>query len=285
MKFAQIKKNGNIHLCVYENGFLYDLTQQNSPDMPHSLEELLSSGEELIAKTANIDYLSAPSYKETDVEYAPAAPQKGKLICIGVNYKAHVNECSEKYPTTPVLFSKYPNTHNAHNHPVYLPRISQKVDYEAELVIIIGKGGKNIPYEKALSHVFGYTCGNDFSARDLQFASTQWLAGKTLDGFAPTGPVIVTADSLNPSSLSIELKLNGELRQSSDTKCMIFDCAEIIHYISEIMTLDAGDIIFTGTPSGVILGMPDDKKKWLADGDITEVTIEGIGTLRNTVKG
>ena len=158
------------------------------------------------------------------------------------------------------------------------------MDYEAELVIIIGKEASKVTKEEALSYVFGYTVGNDLSARDLQSRSSQWLLGKTCDNFAPIGPYITTAGEIDPNNLNIGCKVNGVVRQAANTKDMIFDCATIISYISESMTLKPGDIIFTGTPGGVILGYPKERQQWLKAGDEIEVSIQHIGTLANRLK-
>ena len=183
-----------------------------------------------------------------------------------------------------VLFSKFNNALSAHKQEIDLPKNAEHFDYEAELIIVIGKEASNISKEDALSYVFGYTVGNDLSARDLQFRSGQWLLGKTCDQFAPTGPYLVTADELDPTNLDIELKVNGEVKQSANTRDMIFDCATIVSYLSQHMTLKPGDIIFSGTPDGVILGYPEEQRVWLKSGDEVQVTIENIGTLTNILK-
>ena len=152
------------------------------------------------------------------------------------------------------------------------------------MIIVIGKEAANVSKDEALSYVFGYTVGNDLSARDLQFRSGQWLLGKTCDEFGPIGPYLVTADELNSSNLDIECKVNGVVRQSANTSNMIFDCATIVSYLSEHMTLKPGDIIFSGTPEGVVIGYPEDQQDWLKSGDIVEVSIENIGTLVNVLK-
>jgi 2-keto-4-pentenoate hydratase/2-oxohepta-3-ene-1,7-dioic acid hydratase in catechol pathway len=149
---------------------------------------------------------------------------------------------------------------------------------------VIGRRGKGIAREDALSHVFGYTCGNDLSARDLQFLTSQWLIGKTADGFAPAGPHIRQLDGVDPDNLRILLRLNGETRQQASTADMIFDCAALISYISRTITLMPGDLIFTGTPEGVIQGYPEGERRWLKDGDVVEVEIEGLPPLRNTLR-
>ena len=206
-----------------------------------------------------------------------------KIICVGLNYVDHAKESNMDIPTYPVLFSKFNNALAAHNQTISLPKDAQKFDYEAELVIVIGKEASKISKEEALSYVFGYTVGNDFSARDLQFRSGQWLLGKSCDDFAPIGPVLVTSDELDPQNLDIKCTVNGELRQSANTRDMIFDCATIISYVSQFMTLKPGDIIFSGTPDGVILGNPEEKQQWLKSGDEVCITIENIGDLVNVL--
>ena len=186
-------------------------------------------------------------------------------------------------PTSPIIFSKFNNALAAHNQKIPLPKNAEKIDYEAELVIVMGKEAVNVSKEDALSYVFGYTVGNDLSARDLQFRTSQWLLGKSCDSFAPIGPYLVTADELDPNSLDISCKVNGSLRQSANTKDMIFDCATIISDLSQHMTLKPGDIIFSGTPDGVILGYPEEKQEWLKSTDIVEISIENIGTLVNVL--
>ena len=166
---------------------------------------------------------------------------------------------------------------------IRLPKNAEKFDYEVEMVIVIGKEAKNVSKDEALSYVFGYTVGNDLSARDLQFRS-EWLLGKTCDHFGPIGPYLVTADELDPTNLNIQCSVNGEVRQSANTRDMIFDCATLVSYLSEHMTLKPGDIIFSGTPEGVILGYPEDQQVWLKSGDEVQVSVENIGTLVNVLK-
>lgn len=218
---------------------------------------------------------------EAEARFLPVVTRPGKVLCVGINYRKHIEETGDKLPAEPVLFSKFATALSAHGEPVLLPECAHRVDYEAELVIVMGRGGKNLTREQAQAAVFGYTCGNDLSARDLQFVSGQWLLGKTPDGFAPVGPFVATADDFSPEGRQVKSYVNGELRQCGNTSQMIFDCAEIVRYISRTMTLEAGDLIFTGTPDGVILGYPPEKQVWLQPGDLVEVEIEGIGRLSN----
>ncbi len=160
----------------------------------------------------------------------------------------------------------------------------ERLDYEAELVMVIGRRAHHVSADEAMDYVFGCTCGNDLSARDWQNRSSQWLAGKTPDGFAPVGPWIATTDSMHEiQDLEIACAVNGQLRQYASTGDMIFGCAEIVSYVSSIMTIEPGDLIFTGTPDGVILGLPEEQRQWLKPGDVLEVSIENIGTLRTVI--
>jgi 2-keto-4-pentenoate hydratase/2-oxohepta-3-ene-1,7-dioic acid hydratase in catechol pathway len=182
----------------------------------------------------------------------------------------------------PILFNKFNTSLNSHQGTVRVSAIpATNYDYEAELVIVMGKRASNVSEAEALSYVLGYATGNDFTARDLQSRSSQWMIGKACDGFAPIGPYVVTADLVgDPNNLKIECRVNGEVRQSSNTNDMVFNCAQIISYASKLMTLEPGDLIFTGTPEGVISGYPKDKQVWLKAGDKLSTTIEKLGELR-----
>ena len=182
-------------------------------------------------------------------------------------------------------FSKYNVALNAHGGTIELPvGIARKFDYEVELVIVMGKLARNVPEAEALSYVAGYATGNDFTARDLQLETGgQWLLGKTPDGFAPLGPYLVTADQIDPDRLAIECRVNGETRQSSNTSDLIFGCRQVIAYISQTFTLRPGDVIYTGTPEGVILGKPPGQQVWLKPGDAIACSVEQLGELRFTL--
>jgi 2-keto-4-pentenoate hydratase/2-oxohepta-3-ene-1,7-dioic acid hydratase in catechol pathway len=218
---------------------------------------------------------------EQSIVYGPVVARPEKIVCVGLNYRRHAKEVNLPIPQQPVLFSKYNNALVGHKNDIRLPvEVAHKFDYETELVIVIGKTAKKVRESDALSYVAGYCVGNDFSARDLQFdTGGQWLAGKTLDQFAPLGPYLVTADQINPGKLKIECRVNGEIRQSSNTDDFIFPSAQIVSYISGLITLRPGDIIFTGTPEGVILGYPKDKQVWLKPGDQVACSIEKLGEL------
>jgi 2-keto-4-pentenoate hydratase/2-oxohepta-3-ene-1,7-dioic acid hydratase in catechol pathway len=212
-------------------------------------------------------------------------PCPGKVICIGLNYRDHARESNAPIPGEPIVFSKFSSAVIGPGEPIVLPRVSGKVDYEAELVAVIGRRGKNIPVAEAASYVVGYMNGNDVSARDWQLekAGKQWLLGKTPDSFAPIGPWLVTADEVaDPRKLAVRLRLNGETMQDSTTAELIFGVDELVAHVSQLVTLEAGDLLFTGTPPGV--GMARKPPVFLKAGDVVEVEIAGLGTLRNPVR-
>ncbi len=213
---------------------------------------------------------------------APVVPSPGKIICIGLNYRQHAIESGMDIPQLPVLFSKYPNSISAHGQDVPMSLDWQQVDYESELGVVIGKTAKHVSVDNALDYVLGYCNCNDLSERALQFVSGQWMIGKTLDGFLPVGPYLVTTDDIpDPQQLRIRGWMNGELRQDSHTSDMVFSVAESIAYISKYMTLNPGDLISTGTPEGVIFGYPPEKQAWMKPGDEYTVEIDSLGRLSN----
>lgn len=204
----------------------------------------------------------------------------GKIICVGLNYRPHIEESKMQVPDFPVLFNKFRSSLIGPGKTVTLPEGAKKIDYEAEMVVVMGRTCRNVSEDQALDFVLGYTNGNDLSARDLQFRTSQWLLGKALDGFAPIGPEIVTGEEIpDPDNLDIRCLVNGEERQHDNTRNMIFSTRFLISYLSRYMTLEPGDLIFTGTPQGVILGMPEAEQIWLKAGDKIAVEIEGLGSL------
>ncbi|WP_318615726.1 fumarylacetoacetate hydrolase family protein [Sporosarcina sp. YIM B06819] len=217
-----------------------------------------------------------------EITWGPAVTKPHKIICVGLNYRRHADETKAPYPEVPILFNKFDNTLTGHNSEIEIPKMTEELDYEVELGIVIGKKAKYVTQEDALDHVFGYCAVNDLSARDLQMRTQQWLLGKTCDKFSPVGPYLVTADEIdNPNDLSLKTYVNGDLRQNSNTSDMIFSCAEIVSYISDYMTLEPGDLILTGTPEGVVLGLPREQRVYIQPGDIVTVEIEKLGTLTN----
>ncbi len=212
------------------------------------------------------------------VRLHPPVPRPGKIMAIGLNYADHIRETSAKTPERQVWFCKQPTSANGPFDPICLPKVSSQVDYEAELVVVIGKGGRYIRREDAPAAVFGYCVGNDVSVRDWQRATPQWVLGKSFDGHAPFGPWITTADELgDPHNLGIRSFVNGEKRQDSNTREFVFDVWDQIAHVSQVMTLEPGDLIFTGTPGGV--GMAMSPPRYLADGDRVRIEIDRLGAL------
>lgn len=221
---------------------------------------------------------------EQAAKFGPCVTDPEKIVCIGLNYKAHIEEANAKLPPVPILFNKFNSSLNSHGGEIAVSKERcNAFDYEAELVVVIGKTARNVSEEAALDYVFGYCVGNDFTARDMQFVTGQWMVGKTGDGWGPIGPWLVSADQVDPNNLNIQCRVNGEVRQSSNTSRMIFDCKKLVSYISQYMTLKPGDIIFTGTPDGVIVGKPKEKQVWLKAGDKITTSIDKLGDLEFTL--
>lgn len=283
MKLTQIRRDESVILGIVTEKGIVDVPAEalrKGITAPRTMMEAIAAGENGLAV---LKELASEAVCYTDAPAAPVVTGCDKILCIGLNYRRHAKECNLPLPPAPVLFNKFSNALAADGDVIRLDPGYREYDYEAELVAVIGKPARNVSEEDALDYVFGYTCGNDLSTRDLQFArSNQWLLSKTFDGFAPIGPCLVTADELNPNDLRISSVVNGEKRQDSTTADMIFSTAQIIADLSRHFTLQTGDLIFTGTPQGVMHGYPADLKNWLKPGDRVEVTIEGIGTLHNT---
>lgn len=257
---------------------------------PVTIDEVLAGADcaplrTLIGKALDTKRGSEVLVPESRAKWGPAVPHPGKIICVGLNYRRHAQETGNPIPPVPILFNKYNNTLVGHRGRIALPtKVSSQFDYEVELVLVIGRKARDVPEEKALSYVFGYANGNDFSARDLMRVTSQLMLGKTCDGFAPLGPWLVSADQIpDPQNLGIATYVNGERRQNSNTSDMIFNCAQIVSYCSRHFTLEPGDIIYTGTPEGVILGYPQDKRVWLKAGDKVVTEVERCGTLEVTL--
>jgi 2-keto-4-pentenoate hydratase/2-oxohepta-3-ene-1,7-dioic acid hydratase in catechol pathway len=264
------------------------IRMENVPDSVHGAinggTESLRVLEALVQQVLALapDERSGLIRDESALALGPCVTNPGKIICVGLNYRKHAEETNAPIPQFPILFNKFSNTLAGHMEDIPIPRVSHKVDYEAELVIVIGKRAKYVDKQDALSHVFGYCNVNDLSARDLQLRTHQWMIGKCCDKFSPLGPYLVTADEVgDPNDLAITCTVNGEVRQSSHTSDMIFRCDEIVSYISQHMTLEPGDIILTGTPEGVVLGYPEEKQIYLKPGDTVSIEIEKLGRLTN----
>ena len=285
MRLASIQTPNGIRAAVPVGDSYVDLHATDS-GLPKCVKNLLAASPAVRAAAAEAAKSpKAVKYAANAVKLLAPIPDPGKILCIGLNYRDHAIEGGKAIPTEPVVFGKFNNTVIAQGDAIVLPKVASKVDYEAELVIVIGKTGKHIPKDdSAFAYVGGYTCGHDVSARDWQFRGEekQWIIGKTFDTFAPTGPLLVTADELtDPHKLQIQLRLNGTTLQNSNTKEFIFGVPHLLWFLSQVITLEPGDLIFTGTPPGV--GIARKPPILLKAGDIAEVEIEHIGILRNPV--
>ncbi len=270
MKLCNVLCSDGPHLGVLTYGGIADMTRSGRS---RTLDDVIRSGV-LPSPSGN-----EPVIAENDAVFANICTPE-KIPCVGLNYKKHAEETGGKAPDAPVIFSKFNNALSPAGNPVPLPAWLRCFDYEAELVVVIGRTAWNVPEKSAKDYVFGYTCGNDISVRDAQFISNQWLIGKTLPGFAPAGPYIVTADEFDPDKPhQITCRRGSEVVQRDDITDMIFSVSEIVSYLSRYCRLEPGDLIFTGTPSGVILGKREVQRDWLKPGETLSVTIEGIGTL------
>jgi 2-keto-4-pentenoate hydratase/2-oxohepta-3-ene-1,7-dioic acid hydratase in catechol pathway len=296
MKLASILHEGRASVCLVDpDRSLYWPLADAVPGLPGRLDTDMVAA---IAHFAGGHGIAAPAVAGHSLDGAkllpPIAQPPHNVMCVGKNYHAHAHEftksgfdagatVSDAVPQRPIIFTKAAGAISGPADDILLwPGLDQAVDYEAELVVVIGKSGRFIPRERALAHVFGYTIMNDVTARDLQQAHKQWFLGKAIDGFGPTGPWIVTADELDAGRLHIACRVNGETRQDANTADLIFDIPTLIETISRSVTLVPGDMIATGTPEGVGIGF--DPPRFLRHGDVVEVEIAGIGTIRNTVR-
>lgn len=291
MKLVAFKSNGKVKLGVKVKRGIIDieeaLTLKKEDLIPTDIMEVIASidAKERLEAYVNqlVDNQEISFLNEESLSWAPCVTQPSKIICVGLNYKKHAEEVKLPHPEVPILFNKFPNALAGHKEEIKIPPVTNRVDYEVELGIVIGKEAKNVSKEEALDYVFGYCTTNDLSARDLQKQTGQWMIGKTSDGFAPIGPYLVTKDEIeNPNQLELKTMVNGEVRQQSNTEDMIFSCEELISYISKHMTLHPGDLILTGTPEGVIIGMPKEERVYLKEGDEVTVEVEQLGSLTNT---
>lgn len=297
MKLATLIEQGDYRLGVKTDAGIFHVQaalQAVKPEggsvLPTSVQEVIAGGREAVAALEAFmkqvgEQAETPSVywrDEASLVFGPCVTHPNKIICVGLNYRRHAEETNAPIPASPILFNKFNNALAGHGEEIALPAATEQADYEAELAIVIGKTAKNVSEPEARAHMFGYCCANDLSARDLQMRTSQWLLGKSCDKFAPLGPYLVTADEVgNPNRLDIRCTVNGEMRQHSNTSDLIFDCDEIVSYISRHMTLVPGDIILTGTPEGVVLGYPEDKRQYLRAGDVVTIEIEKLGTLTN----
>jgi acylpyruvate hydrolase len=290
MRIVTFRADGSPWRAGFEHGGMITELQtlpslRSNPSL--SVKQLLALGADAVSTalteaedviTARGDGVSALD----EAELGPPILDPDKILCIGLNYREHAAESGLEVPEAPTVFAKFRNSLIGHGAPILLPRISQEVDYEGELAVVIGSRCKDIDEEHALEQIAGYTVFNDVSARDVQMQTSQWTAGKALDSFAPIGPGIVPSSLIDdPQTLTVTTRVNNEVRQHESTSMMIFSVAKTIAFISSVMTLEPGDIIATGTPAGV--GFKRDPPIYLIEGDIVEVEVEDVGLLQNPV--
>lgn len=284
MRLATIQTPAGPRAAVRKGDSYIDLHATNAA-LPVSVRGLLDAGDEALrVAAAAANRSDAVTYPARGAKLLPPVPNPAKIVCVGLNYRDHAAESGVPIPKDPVLFSKYATALIGPEESIVLPAVSQEVDYEAELVIVIGKKGRHLTKENAAACIAGYTIGHDVSARDWQLKKDgkQWMVGKTFDTFAPLGPELVTADEVgDPHALSIKLRLNGQTMQDSNTRQMIFSTAEVVAYLSQVFTLEPGDLVYTGTPPGV--GAARKPPVFLKGGDVVEIEIDKLGVLRNPV--
>jgi 2-keto-4-pentenoate hydratase/2-oxohepta-3-ene-1,7-dioic acid hydratase in catechol pathway len=261
--------------ALTEGGDIADLT---AAGLPATMIELLATnGIERARSTA----ATAPVVAAADAQLEAPIPRPGKVLAIGLNYRDHAKESGQPIPQRPIVFAKANTCIVGPGHPIYMPRVSRAVDWEAELCFVIGKTARYVKAADAAAYIAGYTIGNDVSVRDWQFHSPTWMMGKSFDTHGPLGPAIVTPDELDPGNVGVRLYVNNEVKQDSNTSQLIFNPGEIVEYLSAGMTLEPGDVVYTGTPAGV--GGSRRPPEFLKPGDVVRVEIEGLGTLENPV--
>jgi 2-keto-4-pentenoate hydratase/2-oxohepta-3-ene-1,7-dioic acid hydratase in catechol pathway len=284
MRLVTFDRSGKATVGVRVGEDIVDLSRA-APELPHDIVGMLVAGAGTLdkAKAAAAKAPAAMRVPAKDAKLLPPLPNPGKIICLGLNYADHAAESPYAKPDYPVLFARFTTSLVGHGQPLIRPKCSERFDYEAEMVAVIGKRGRHVPKAKALDYVAGYSVFNDASVRDYQLRTPQWTIGKNFDGSGGFGPDFVTPDELpaGGKGLTIECRLNGKVMQHANTADMIFDVAETISTITEALTLDAGDILVMGTPAGV--GFARKPPVFMKHGDVCEVEIEGIGLLRNPV--
>jgi acylpyruvate hydrolase len=276
MRIARVTKDGKIGLAAKNRDAVTIAYGADVAD----LDAHIAAG---TLAAAGAKALAGEAVPESDLTFLPLATRPSKIICLGLNYRDHAEESGLGIPEFPVLFARFPSSLIGHNGPIILPKVSEQLDWEAELVVVLSKGGKNIAEADALNDVAGYSVFNDASIRDYQMKTPQWTAGKNFDDTGAIGPWLVTPDELpaGAAGLKIECRLDGVVMQSSNTSNLIFDVAKTIHLLSTFMTLEAGDLLVMGTPGGV--GIARNPQIWMKAGQICEVEIEGVGLLVNPI--
>ncbi|MGN4193671.1 fumarylacetoacetate hydrolase family protein [Burkholderia gladioli] len=283
MKLVTFRSGDTTRLGVIDGNDVVDLNQADA-SVPANLRAALMSGIDLNAVARRAIASGEHRMPFASLKLAPVVPDPGKIVCLGHNFYDHAKEGGNLKPVYPLIFFRGASSLIAHEDPVIRPRVSEKLDYEAELMIVIGKRARHVKRDDALDYVYGYACFNDVSVRDYQKRTSQWTIGKNFDGTGSFGPWLVTADELPPGAegLKLRLILNGQVMQQASTADMIWGVAETIELLSECMTLEPGDVVAMGTPAGV--GWARDPSVWLRQGDRVEVDIERVGRLQNTVQ-
>ena len=283
MRFVSYRHGGTSGVAVSEGDGPFHGALAGDQHYPGTLSSLVPQGLQAML-AAGRALLDAPEVDLDSVAVLPPLPAPPKIICIGLNYADHSAESGFRTPDYPSVFARFASSLIGHGAPIVRPRQSEQLDFEGEFVAVIGQGGRGIPKERALEHVVAYSLFNDASIRDYQFKSPQWTMGKNFDGTGAFGPWLVTADALPPgcAGLRLQTRLNGQVVQSASTDDLVFDVATLVHELSQAFTLEAGDIIVSGTPSGV--GLARKPPLWMRAGDICEVELEGIGVLRNGIE-
>ncbi|WOH63253.1 fumarylacetoacetate hydrolase family protein [Bradyrhizobium sp. BWA-3-5] len=280
MKLLSFTANGRPSYGVLANGGVVDLGRRFAPEGAATLREFIASGR--LSDAARLAYSAQADHHLDEISFAPVISDPGKIICVGLNYRDHVEETGRTVTEKPALFARFPCSQVGHLQPLVKPKVSDDFDYEGELAVIIGAAGRHIPPARALQHAAGYACYNEGSIRDWQRHTSQFLAGKSFAESGSFGPWMVTADEIpDPSKLTLQTRLNGAVVQNTATDLLITPVPELIAYISTIFPLAPGDVIVTGTPGGV--GAKRTPPLWMRPGDTVEVEISGIGILRNNV--
>jgi acylpyruvate hydrolase len=287
MRLVTFQHQGQVRLGtqIFRDGRAYILDLNRvQPDLPADLLLLLRGGPSMLERAREASALADESqwHSASDVTLLAPLPRPGKILCVGHNYKGHIGIGREEIPEYPNMFSKTANTIIGSGQSILIPKVSDQVDYEAELMVVIGKTARQVSQSQAMANVAGYTIFNDVSARDYQKRTSQWLLGKSFDTFGPMGPALITADEIpDPQCLDLELTVNGVPKQRTNTRDMIFTVSFLVSYLSEVMTLEPGDVIATGTPAK--LPEAANPRRFLVPGDVVRISIEKLGILENRV--
>ncbi len=283
MRFAAFRQGGRQGLAAAMPGGAFHGLLEDDARYPGGLPDLVAAGAEALAEAGRALLLAGKVVDLDTVTLLPPLPNPPKIVCVGLNYADHSAESGFKVPSYPTIFARFPSSLVGHRAPIIRPRVSDQLDYEGEVVAVIGRGGRHIPKAAALDHVIAYSVFNDASVRDYQTRAPQWTVGKNFDGTGAFGPFLVTADELPSGArgLRITTRLNGQVVQDASTDDLIFDVATLVSTLSEAITWEPGDVIVTGTPAGV--GLARKPPLWMRPGDVCEVEVERIGVLRNPI--